>query len=135
MAAVLRVGVVGCGEVAQIIHLPALAQLPEYFSVTALCDVSANVLSGVGDAWGVAARCADYAELVARADVDAVLISNPHVYHAEVALAAMAAGKHVLIEKPMCITLAEADAIIAARQPRRGGGAGRLHAPIRAGVS
>jgi predicted dehydrogenase len=116
MPAQLRIGVVGCGEVAQIIHLPALAQLPEHFRVTALCDVSAKVLAGVGDAWGVATRCIDFAELVARADVDAVLIANSHVYHAEVALAAMAAGKHVMIEKPMCITLADADAIIAARQ-------------------
>jgi predicted dehydrogenase len=112
----LRIGVVGCGEVAQIIHLPALAQLPEQFRVTALCDVSAKVLAGVGDAWGVAARCTDFRELVSRPDVDSVLIANPHVYHAEVALAAMAAGKHVMIEKPMCITLADADAIIAARQ-------------------
>lgn len=116
MADVLRLGVVGCGEVAQIIHLPALAQLPERFRVTALCDISAEVLAGVGELWGVAARCTDFRDLLARADVDAVLIANPHLHHAEVALAAMTAGKHVMIEKPMCITLAEADAIIAARE-------------------
>ena len=107
----LRVGIVGCGEATQILHLPSLAQLFEQFAVTAVCDVSEQVLQAVGDQWRVAHRFADYRELVARDDVDAVLVANPDAYHAEVALAAIAAGKHVLIEKPMCMTLGEADAI------------------------
>jgi predicted dehydrogenase len=112
----LRIGIVGCGEVTQIIHLPSLAQLSDQFEVTALCDVSATVLGQVGDRWGVPKRLFDYRELVAQEDVDAVLVANPHVYHAEVTLAAIAAGKHVLVEKPMCLTPAEADAIVAAQE-------------------
>lgn len=109
----LRVGIVGCGEVAQTLHLPSLHQLSEQFRVTALCDVSQQVVDGVGEQWCVANRYLDYRDLLAQADVDVVVVANPNAYHAEVALAAIAAGKHVLIEKPMCITLAEADAIIA----------------------
>lgn len=112
----LRVGIVGCGEAAQILHLPSLHQLPEKFTVTALCDVSQTVLDGVGDHWGVARRYLDYQELVAQADVDVVLVANPNAYHADVTLAAIYAGKHALVEKPMCMTFREADAIIAARQ-------------------
>ncbi|HWQ11177.1 MAG TPA: Gfo/Idh/MocA family oxidoreductase [Roseiflexaceae bacterium] len=112
----LRIGIVGCGEVTQIIHLPSLSDLAERFVVTALCDVSPTVLGQVGDRWRVAKRYLDYQALVAQADVDAVLVANPHAYHAEVTLAAIAAGKHVLVEKPMCLTLREADAIAEAQQ-------------------
>jgi len=112
----LRVGIVGCGEVTQIMHLPSLVQLPEQFTVTALCDVSQQVLQTVGEQWRVTNRCADYRDLLARADIDVVLIANPDAYHAEVTVAAAQAGKHVLIEKPMCMTLREADEIAAAQQ-------------------
>lgn len=107
----IRVGIVGCGEVTQIIHLPALRMLPEQFQVTAICDVSRKVLAEVGTLWNVENRFLDYRELIAQPDVDAVLVANPNAYHSQVILAAAAAGKHLLVEKPMCITLAEADAI------------------------
>ncbi len=112
MSRVVRVGVVGCGEVAQIVHLPALRDLPDLFEVVALCDVSAAVLDKVGAQWPSAKRYKDHRDLVADADVDAVLVSNPHVYHAEVAIDAIRAGKHALIEKPMCVNLDEADALL-----------------------
>jgi predicted dehydrogenase len=116
---VIRLGIVGCGEVAQVIHLPVLRELSTRFRVTALCDVSRHVVDAVGERWGVAHRFLDHRDLVASHEVDAVLIANPHPHHCEAALAAMRAGKHVLIEKPMCITLAEADALIA-EQKRSG---------------
>ena len=112
MSKVVRVGVVGCGEVSQTIHLPTLRDLPDLFEVTALCDVSGRVLDQVGAQWASAKRFGDHKSLVRDSGVDAVLIANPHVYHAEVALDAMAAGKHVLVEKPMCVNLREAEALI-----------------------
>lgn len=112
----LRIGIIGCGSVSQIVHLPTLHQLRDLFTVTALCDVSQNVLAGVGDDWGIATRLSDYRELLALDTVDAVLIANPDVYHAEITIAALRAGAHVLVEKPMCLTLADNDAIIAAEK-------------------
>lgn len=112
----INVGIIGCGEVVQIIHLPSLYQLADRFQVTALCDVSAHVVETIGAQWQVAKRYQDYHDLVRQPDVDAVLIASPHVFHAETVLAAVEAGKHVLVEKPMCLTMGEVDAIVAARQ-------------------
>jgi predicted dehydrogenase len=112
----LRVGIVGCGEVTQIMHLPSLYQLADRFTVTALCDISNVVLEGVADHWNIARRLRDYRELVRQSDVDVVLITNPNAHHAEVVLAAIEAGKHVLVEKPMCLTLRDADSISTRRQ-------------------
>lgn len=112
----VRVGIVGCGEVTQILHLPALAQLGERVRVSAVCDASASVLAAVGQRRPTAKRFADYRELVRDPDVDVVLVANPDIYHAEVSISAMSAGKHVLIEKPMCLTLSEADQLQVAQE-------------------
>ncbi len=111
----IRIGIVGCGEVTQIIHLPSLRQLRDRYSVTAICDISPSVLAGVGQAWNIESRFQDYRDLLAAESVDAVLIANPSAYHADVTIAALRAGKHVLVEKPMCLNLAENDAIIRAQ--------------------
>jgi predicted dehydrogenase len=110
----IRIGVIGCGEAAQILHLPALAQLSDRFEVTALCDVSRTVLDGVGDLWGIERRVSDYRELLD--DVDAVVIANPDPYHAEAVLAAVGAGRDVLCEKPMCVGPHECDDVVAAAE-------------------
>jgi len=112
----LRVGIVGCGEVAQIMHLPCFYRLADKFRVTALCDASRTVLDSVGDHWNVAQRFLNYEDLVRQPDVDVVLVANPHAYHAPVTIAAIAAGKHVMVEKPAALNLAEVDAIQAAQE-------------------
>lgn len=112
----IRVGIVGCGEVTQIIHLPSLYRLSDQFTVTAICDVSPTVLEGVGTKWNVAKRYVHYQDLLSDPNVDAVLVANPHIYHAEVVIAACGAGKHVLVEKPAALNLPEADAMQAAQE-------------------
>jgi predicted dehydrogenase len=112
----IKVGIVGCGEVAQIMHWPSLSQLVDQFEVTALCDVSPLILEKLGKLWNVRTMTTNHRELVARHDVDAVLVANPNAFHAEVTLDAIAAGKHVLVEKPMCVTRREADQIIGAQK-------------------
>ena len=107
----LRVGVVGCGHIAQIMHLPFLAELPHYH-LTAVCDLSPKVVAAVGERFGVPFRTCDYLDLVSRDDVDAVAVLT--MEHADVAAAAAEAGKHLFIEKPLGFSLAEADRIIAA---------------------
>ena len=113
----VNVGVIGLGEVAQVVHLPVLEALGDRFRLGAVCDVSPSLLAAIGDRYGVPpqARHIAFADLVTRGDLDAVLVLNSDEYHADCAIAALRHGKHVLVEKPMCLTLAESDAIARAR--------------------
>jgi predicted dehydrogenase len=113
----VKVGLIGLGEVAQVVHLPVLEALGDRFAVHALCDVSPTLLTAMGDRYGVPdeRRHADFRTLVAEDGLDAVLVLNSDEYHADCVVAAAERGLHVLVEKPMCIAPSEADAIVAAR--------------------
>lgn len=110
----MRVGVIGCGLIAQIMHLPHLKELHDLFEVVALCDVSPGTLQYVGDYYGVTKRVTDYPVLL-KERLDAVAIFSADS-HGQVIVAALKAGKHVFAEKPMCFTLREADEILAAHK-------------------
>jgi predicted dehydrogenase len=116
----LRLGIVGCGAIAQIQHLPNLAALRDLFEVTVVCDRSPALAEAVATAFHVPRHVTDYRELLA-SDVHAVLLCHTDP-KTEVAVAAFDAGKHVFIEKPVCFSLREADAILAAA--RRSGTVG-----------
>jgi predicted dehydrogenase len=107
----LRVGVVGCGYATRTRHLPTISRLAEV-EVVALADLDAAVLAEVAEEFGVRSRFEDPAELVRADDVDAVAVCVPAVHHVEVALEAIEAGKHVLVEKPLALSLVEADRLI-----------------------
>lgn len=109
----LRVGIVGCGLIAQVMHLPHLREMNDRFEIAALCDLSPGTLDAVGDDYGVARRHTRWQDLVAES-LDAVMIFTLGSHHAPPAIAAAQAGRHVFVEKPMCYTLREADAMIAA---------------------
>lgn len=111
----VKVGVIGLGEVAQIIHLPILEDLSDRFEIAALCDISPKLLNVIGKKYRVDRLYTDARELIQQADLDAVFILNSDEYHAECAVAAAKNKKHILIEKPMCLTLREADEIIKAK--------------------
>src|SRR5207302_8997002 len=111
----VRIGVIGCGMVAQAEHLPNLLQLSDRFEIAALADPSATVREAMGTRYAVPRMYDGYAALFEAGNLDAVVISAPAAAHAEIALAALDAGLHVFVEKPLCITLADADRIIAAR--------------------
>ena len=110
----IRMGVVGCGAIAQIQHLPHLSELRDRYELVGLCDVSRKLVDFMGDLYQVPHRVTDYRELLAL-DLDAVLLcfADPKT---EVAIAALQAGMHVFIEKPMCISVQEADRIIGAAE-------------------
>jgi predicted dehydrogenase len=107
----IRVGVVGCGLIAQTMHLRTLADLPQ-FHVTAVCDADALVAETVGARFGIPTRVSSFEDLAGREDVDAVLVSTPD--HYPPALAALSRGKHLLVEKPLCWTPAEGRELVAA---------------------
>lgn len=111
----VKVGIVGLGVVAQIIHLPILRAMHNRYDIAAICDVSPGLLSVIGDEYNIGRRFAHVQQLVAEQDIDAVFVLSSDEYHAEHTILAAQHGKHVLVEKPMCITLREAEGIIRAR--------------------
>jgi predicted dehydrogenase len=110
----IRIGVIGCGLVAQTMHLPHLRELHDRFELAALCDVSPGLLGYLGEHYGVPRRFDDHRALL-REPLDAVLVATPDS-HAGIVVDALRAGRHVLAEKPLCYTLGEADAVIAAQR-------------------
>ena len=115
----LNVGIIGSGNIARGRHVPAWLRLAGQARVAAVSDVVRAAAEGVArqvaDATGEPpAIYTDYHALIRDAGIDAVDICLPHHLHADAILAATAAGKHILCEKPMCISLAEADDIVAA---------------------
>ena len=110
----IRIGVVGCGAVAQVQHLPNLTALKDLFSVEMVCDLSPSLAQTVAHQFHVPHHTNDWRTLLA-ADLDAVLLCHTDP-KTEIAIAAFEAGKHVFIEKPICFSLQEANRIIAARQ-------------------
>jgi len=109
----LRVGVVGCGGIAQMMHLPTLAERPDLFTIAALADLRPDALEAVGQRYGVKALHTDPHELLARADVEAVLLLSSGS-HQQAALDTLAAGKHLFVEKPVAFSLGETEAVAAA---------------------
>jgi predicted dehydrogenase len=109
----LRVGFVGTGRISDLHALEYLAN--GRARIVAVCDVDRNVAQQRGQAWGVPdGRIFDnYHDLLALAEVDLVEILLPHHLHYQVALDAAAAGKHIAVQKPMALTIAEADEMIA----------------------
>jgi predicted dehydrogenase len=115
----LRVGIVGCGGIAQMMHLPTLFERPDLFEVTALADVSRPTLEAVGRRYKVAALFPDHRELLTRPDVDAVMLLASGS-HREAVAAGLAAGKHVFVEKPLAFSLEETEAIAALAKKAKG---------------
>lgn len=110
----IKVGVIGVGAVAQIMHLPYLYELDDLYEVTAIADIMPETVQVVGDFYHIQRRYADYRELLAT-DVQVVLILTGGS-HRPVVLDALAAGKHVFVEKPLCFNVREADEIVAAAE-------------------
>jgi predicted dehydrogenase len=111
----LRIGVVGAGLVAQVVHLPRLAELDDRFDVVALAEPDDGVRSRVARRHGIAHAFRDHRELIAGSGAETLLVCSPDATHAEIVLDALAAGLHVLVEKPLCLTTEDADRIVAAR--------------------
>jgi predicted dehydrogenase len=109
----IHFGLIGCGRVAPR-HAQSFAQLRET-RLLAVADVKYTRAEHFAAEYGADAY-SNYADLLDRRDVDAVSICVPSGLHARVALDALDAGKHVLVEKPIALSLADADRMIAAAQ-------------------
>src|SRR5436309_895426 len=107
----LRVGVIGCGVAANDLHLPALARIAETETV-ALADPSREALNATGARFGIDRLSGDYRELLDDRSIDVVCIAAPTELHTEIALATIDAGKHLLVEKPLAVSIDDCDLLI-----------------------
>lgn len=108
----IRVGIIGMGAIGAV-HADAYAANSGAAEIVAICDVAEERLKSQGDRFNVPGRFADYRQLL-KGDVDAVSVCVGNTLHKEVAVAALEAGKHVLLEKPMAMNATQAAAIVAA---------------------
>jgi predicted dehydrogenase len=111
----LGVGIVGCGGIALANHLPGFALCPEV-DVVALCDADPGALERARQSTGIATGFSDWKDLVAHDRVDAVVIATPNRWHHDIAVSTAGRGKHVLCEKPLAMSTADARAMLEAAE-------------------
>ncbi|KKB83710.1 hypothetical protein VW29_13530 [Devosia limi DSM 17137] len=114
----LRIGVIGLGWFGEI-HCETIIGLPN-LELAALCTRTEDRLAALGDRFGVAKRYQDYNDMLADPDIDAVSICTMWDQHTEPAIAALKAGKHVFLEKPIASTVEDAHKIVAASKEAKG---------------
>jgi predicted dehydrogenase len=115
----VRIGIVGLGWVAQVVHLPILSKLSEA-EIVAVCDHDKSRGRLVAEKFGIKSLYTDVTQMLESEQIDAVIVSTSTDSHKDVALAALKAGKDVLVEKPIARKYDEAVAIAeAVKQHKR----------------
>jgi predicted dehydrogenase len=118
MAKKVRYGVIGCGAIGQRRHLPEI-HANRHATVAAVCDPNDKRVREVAEQY-TAHAYTDHKKLLKEADIDAVVVCGPNNTHARQTIDALKTGRHVLVEKPMATTRAEARRMItAARNARK----------------
>lgn len=114
-----RVAIAGLGGIAQITHLPVLSKMDDV-EIAAVCDIDRAKAKNVAVRYGIKNYFSQIGDLLANADVDCLVVAAPTNFHKEMAIKAVEHGLHVLVEKPLARTLAEAQemADVAKRQKR-----------------
>lgn len=113
----MKVALIGCGRVANV-HAKALNELP-HTKLEAVVDIKPERAENFGKLYDCQRVLTDYRVALADPEIDAVQICTPHYLHASITIDAVRAGKHVLTEKPMAISVEDADAMI--REAREAG--------------
>ncbi len=108
----LKVGVIGCGGIAQMMHLPHMAERPDLFDVRVVADVREDALEAVARRYHIPERTTDSLSVCKRTDIEAVLLLASGS-HAELATAALENKKHLFVEKPFGYDVRETEKLIA----------------------
>lgn len=112
-ARMLRVGVLGCGPISQAAHFEACRKA-ENAELYAICDVAEDLVERMAAIHRPRKAYADYGAMLADPNVEAVIVAVADQFHVPMAVEALAAGKHVLVEKPMGVTVEECEELKAA---------------------
>ncbi|HEU4753023.1 MAG TPA: Gfo/Idh/MocA family oxidoreductase, partial [Armatimonadota bacterium] len=109
----MNVGIIGAGGIAQKLHLPQIAEMPE-MRVTHLSGRKESRLKLLAERFDVPRWSTDHRDLLADDSLDGIIVALPHPLHVPVGLEVLAAGKHLLMQKPLCGDMGEADAFVGA---------------------
>ena len=110
----MNVGIIGAGGIANKLHLPQLAKLPA-FKVTRLSGRSPARLRMLAERFDVPHWSHDHHDILNDASIAAVVVALPHPFHVPIGLEVVAAGKHLMMQKPLCDRLEDADHFAAAQ--------------------
>jgi len=114
-----KIGIIGLGGVAQLVHLPNLIKLPNV-EVSAVAEINRNRLQTIADKFNIKQKFLSYSDLLENGNVDAVIIATPTSTHKDIAIDCLQAGKDVLVEKPLARTYQEAKQVYeAAKKSKR----------------
>ncbi|MCQ2427281.1 MAG: Gfo/Idh/MocA family oxidoreductase [Clostridia bacterium] len=113
----VKVGIIGCGGIANGKHMPSLSRLKNV-KMVAFCDIIGERAAKAKDKFGTpdALVCTDYRDLLADKSIDVVHVCTPNRWHSIITVDALEAGKHVMCEKPMAINSAEAKKMLDAAE-------------------
>lgn len=114
----MKVGVVGCGRIAALVHLPCLQKI-KGCEIVAVADIHQHHLKEIMEKFGVNESYTNHKDMLEKADIDAVVICTPPEHHFQIALDSIQREKHVLCEKPITITVEEALTIKKTLQKKR----------------
>lgn len=113
---ILQVGIIGAGDVAQVVHIPTLLFLSQLFKIALICDVSKQTAEHCAAKFGIPRTTTRPQDIFEDVNIDVVFILTSDEYHAEYSIASLNAGKHVLVEKPISLSLPTAQKIIEAER-------------------
>jgi len=115
----VRVALVGAGGFAKGMHLPNMQSLSDTYHLRAVCSRTGHNASETAKQFAADYSTTDFEEVLRDSDVDMVLIATRHGTHADMAVAALEAGKHVLVEKPLALDGEELDSVLAFYEQRQ----------------
>ncbi|KAI8246169.1 hypothetical protein K4K57_009625 [Colletotrichum sp. SAR 10_99] len=119
---ILKVGIIGCGEITQVAHIPNINFLSQCFQTTYLCDISQQALQHCARKvqGGVPKTTNDAAELCSSPDVDVVVIANADAYHVKHGILALQNDKYCLLEKPAALCFRDIDLLVETEKKSKG---------------
>jgi predicted dehydrogenase len=107
----IGIGIIGAGGYAQSVHLPNMQKLHDSFFIHGVASQTGGTAAVAAKRYGISMVTSDYRELLAKKEIDAVIIATRHASHAQIVLDALQAGKHVFVEKPMATRIEDAKRI------------------------
>ncbi|MCL2835069.1 MAG: Gfo/Idh/MocA family oxidoreductase, partial [Treponema sp.] len=111
----MKAGIIGLGEVAQLMHIPVLNDMQDDFVITAVADVSPSLTAYIADKYKIKTSYSNAEELIKESGADVIFVLSPDQYHCEYVERALEAGKHVFVEKPAALYSGELAELIKTR--------------------